>query len=299
MGRRTTVPFTDEQRLKAFVLRARRITSHSLWREHRDLMEKMQSVQMAVTITHNHDTGERTFVHRQEFANEELFESLAARVRPLSLAGDQLHYKEVLKSIGNLVPADKFPDYVVSIDEWRALWDDVASRSGDVQAYSIVTDQGPVSDDDLTYAWLYGDVVHADDKELQAKGLDVEERYKAATGVISRMVDLTHATLLLVQALVDEGVLKLDSELFERQVVVTRTVFESPARVHRADAGTPLPTDLNDLDPDVWESVSVQAEEFLAKRSSCEVWKHKHGPRTQFHKITVQSSGPVTIETTP
>ncbi|WP_336881456.1 hypothetical protein [Rhodococcus globerulus] len=295
MAKPKFVPFNDEQRVKAFVLRARRILSHSLWREQRKLMDDLRDVPRTLKISQNHDTGERTIVLQQVFPDEELFESLTARVRLLGHDGDQLHYRKVLKSIAALVPADKFPDYIEPIETWQAMWDEVASRTGEAQAYSVVTDQGVASDDDLTYAWIYHDIVHADDKENEAKGLDVEERYKAATGVVARIVDLTDLTLLLVQELIEAGVLEVDSELFERQVVVTKTVFETEVGgAHRAPVGTALPTDLDALDTD-WQSLEEMVEQYLRKPSSCDIWTQKHSSKP-FTPVTLQTSGQVIIE---
>ncbi|MFE5877794.1 hypothetical protein ACFQ6H_21235 [Rhodococcus sp. NPDC056506] len=295
MAKPKFVPFNDEQRIKAFVLRARRILSHSLWREQRALMDDLIDVPRRLTIRQDHETGERTRVVQQVFPDEELFESLTARVRLLAHDGDQLHYRKVLNSIAALVPADKFPDHIEPIETWQAMWDEVASRTGEAQAYSVVTDQGVASDDDLTYAWIYHDIVHADDKENEAKGLGVEERYKAATGVVARIVDLTHVTLLLVQELIEAGVLEVDPELFERQVVVTKTVFEQKVvRAHRAPAGTALPTDVDAPDTD-WQSIEEGVETYLKEPSSCDVWMQNHSPKS-FTPVTLQTSGQVIIE---
>ncbi|NKR94278.1 hypothetical protein GS483_19320 [Rhodococcus hoagii] len=277
MARRPRPRFTDEQRIKAFILRARRITAHSLWREHRELLEKMRVGQTYVTMTINPNTGETSYVKRDELPAEELLESLAARLRPLTLATEELHYAKVLDSVAALVPADQFPDYVEPIDFWRGLWAEVATRDERAQAYYVVTDQGVASDQDLMYAWYYGDVVHADDKEAEAKGLSVTERYKAAAGIVARIVECTDLTLLLVRTLVDEGVLGVDPELFEREVVVTQTVFEKPVRAFTSPTGTPLPLTDGPIDLEVWTPMVEAMAEHLP--SVCQLWWATHTPR--------------------
>ncbi|WP_063042357.1 hypothetical protein [Nocardia grenadensis] len=278
MGKPKRQSFTHEQRLKAFVLRARRITAHSLWREQKQLLEKLHVGQMNVSVTHNHRTGEVTYVHREEFPAEELLESLAARIRPLILDSEELHYSKVLNSIAALVPAADFPDYVLPIGEWHKVWAAVATRDASAQAYYIVTDQGAASDQDLMYAWLYGDVVHADDKETESKGLSIEQRYKAAAGIVTRIVDCTELTLLLVRMLVEEGVLTVDSELFEREVVVKRTVFTNPVRAYAAvDPDTPLPLDGGPLDPEIWMPMYKTVAAAVPSPSSCAVWWKSRG----------------------
>ncbi|MEU5760387.1 hypothetical protein [Nocardia sp. NPDC047648] len=269
--------FTHEQRIKAFVLRARRIVAHSLWREHRDTMEKLRTAEMKVNITQNLLTGETTYTHREEFPSEELLESLAARVRPLILESEELYYPKVLDSIATLVPAANFPDYVLPIEDWHTLWASVATRDESAQAYYIVTDGGAASDQDLMYAWLYGDVVHADDKEAEAKGLGIEQRYKAAAGIVTRIVECVESTLLLVQELIAEQVLTVDQELFEREVVVKRTVFETPLRQARvADRETPLPLHVGPLDHSIWTDMA----EFVApgiQAAKCATWWKTRG----------------------
>lgn len=277
MARLPRPRFTHEQRLKAFVLRARRITSHSLWREHRNLLERARRGEMNFLVNHNQRTNETTYLLRQEFPEEELLESLAARLRPLTLASEELHYAKVLDSIAALVPDSRFPECFEPIEHWRQMWARVATRDESAQAYFIATDQGVASDQDLMYAWYYGDVVHADDKEAESKGLGIQERYRAAVGIVTRIVECTDLTLHLVRSLVDEGVLALDPELFEREVVVTGTVFEKPVTAYTAEAETPLPTYDGPLDPDVWQPAHDAVAPLLdPPPSPCKVWWQTH-----------------------
>ncbi|MDT2006481.1 hypothetical protein FXW78_20660 [Rhodococcus opacus] len=291
MARPRRPRFTDEQRLKAFVLRARRITSHSLWREHRGLLEKARSGEMNVTVTHNNRTNETTYLLREEFPDEELLESLAARLRPLTLPSEELHYTKVLNSLAALVPNDQFPEHFEPIEQWRKMWDGVATRDESAQAYFIATDQGVASDQDLMYAWYYGDVVHADDKETESKGLGVRDRYKAAAGIVARIVECTDLTLHLFRSLVDEGVLILDPELFEREVVVTGTVFDTPVNAYASEVGSPLPTNDESLDPEVWKPMHDAVAPQLDLPSSCETWwktQTRRASPTSTWKITRQ-----------
>lgn len=272
MAKPTRPRFTDEKRLAMFVLRARRITSHSLWREHRDLLEKARGGEMIITVTHNLQTNEATYLLREEFPDEELLESLAARLRPLTLPSEELYYSKVLDSIAALAPNDRFPECFEPIENWRKMWEEVATRDDSAQAYFVATDQGVASDQDLMYAWYYGDVVHADDKEAAAKGLGVEDRYKAAVGIVSRIVECADLTLYLLRSLVDEGVLALDPELFEREVVVTRTVFETPTEWYTSEVGSPLPTSTSALDTDVWTPAHDAFAPHLETSTPCKKW---------------------------
>lgn len=275
MGGRPRATLNHEQRVAAFVIRARRVTSHSLWREQRALMEQAFAGHIGFVVTRNIKTGEVSYTMKEEYPPEELMESLAARVRPLTLSGDDLHYSKVLDSIASLVAADSVPDYIKPIETWRFMWDSVATRDSRAQAYSIVTDQGAASDQDLMYAWLYGDVVHADDKAESSKGLGVSARYKASVGIVARIVDLVELTLLMVESFVDEGLLTLDAELFSREVVVAETVFHQEVTAYTSPDGS-LPTDLNALDPDVWKPAHDALGHFLSAPDPCVTWRRKH-----------------------
>ena len=114
--------------------------------------------------------------------------------------------------------------------------------------------------------------MHADDKEADSKGLGVTERYQAAAGIVARVVDHVHLTLLLVQSLVEEDVLDIDPELFERDVVVTETAFEQPTKAYASDVETPLPTNDEELDSSVWQPMSDALSDHLTVASACELW---------------------------
>ncbi len=63
----------------------------------------------------------------------------------------------------------------------------------------ILTDNSSVTDRQLMYAWLYGDIVHADDVDKRHKvdGLSFNERYWAAAGMVARIAAWTEDTLKL------------------------------------------------------------------------------------------------------
>lgn len=267
------------------MLRARRVTSHSLWTNQRPLMETLIHEKMNLTITKHRVTGEVGYTIRQEFPPEELLESLAARIRPLTLEGDDLHWSKVLTSIEALTDIDRVPDFVKPMQNWREGWERVAARDGTAQAYYIITEQGRASDQDLMYAWFYGDVVHADDKEAQAKGLGVNERYRAAASIVARLVERVQLTLMLVESLAKSGALEVDPELFARDVVVTKTVFETPARAYAAEASTEVGDDVSEpLDSRVWTPMSDALAEHMPDSNACEAWKNsrRNGPTVKW-----------------
>ena len=84
----------DAGRLRRFVSRARRVQSHSLVRDREELQAHAQG-----HLTGQMDmTGQMTLVRRLP-ADEEVFESLAARLRPLTLKTELVHYSAVLDAV--------------------------------------------------------------------------------------------------------------------------------------------------------------------------------------------------------
>ncbi|MGW6376249.1 hypothetical protein ACWFRB_09320 [Rhodococcus sp. NPDC055112] len=247
---------TPTQVLEAFVLRARRILEHSLIRDHQSLMRDLYSGKLTLDITENRRTGEVTQVLRQTFPPEELIESFAARLRPLILPSERLHFQKVFDAIEALLPEQLLANLENPISWWRDQWASVVDRSpdADAQAFLVITDRGSITDGHLMYAWLYSDLVHADDAEGAALGLSIDERFRGAAGVLARIGSRLNDTYGLVKWLYEEGVLRLDPGVFERAVVVSSEIFEQEIKMHRAEVDTPIPTDLSELDPAVWTS---------------------------------------------
>lgn len=76
-----------------------------------------------------------------------------------------------------------------------------------------------VTDIALAYEWLYGDLVHADaDAALRVGAHDLNDRYRAGAILISNVAMRVVATLNLVRALRDRGLLELPDEPFAQAV---------------------------------------------------------------------------------
>ncbi|WP_145961928.1 hypothetical protein [Rhodococcus ruber] len=208
-----------------------------------------------ITVTKDPTTGEYSHEWRQDVPPEEAMESLAARLRPLLLASESVHYKKVLDSIASLVPSIALHNYSEPIDWWRDLWDRMAERNDVAQAYMVITQDGLASDRSIMFAWLYADLVHADQLPPTLARIGIDERYRAAAGVVSRICSCVELTLGLVELLHTEGLLSLAPAAFERAVVVTDTTFRQKGTVYTAEESDGIPQDLSDLDPTVWSPV--------------------------------------------
>jgi hypothetical protein len=66
-------------------------------------------------------------------------------------------------------------------------------------------------------------------------------------------------TYFLITHLYKEGLLELDASVFTAPVLADTTIV-MPMKMYSADVGAPLPTDLSDLDPDVWKPIHEDLE---------------------------------------
>lgn len=233
--------------LNRFALRARRIAAHSLASDRATLGSLSE-----FTFT-GHIQLDGSMEIRRALPDEEAFESLAARVRPLLVKSESVYYEKVLKAIQTSlhsqeanVPARLLTQFASLQHQWSGI--DLGGTT--VLRFAIqsaktdgseVTPQ--VSDTQLAAAWLYGDLVHVDTKGHKSKGLlfPIKERYSAAVSYFAHVAVLTLRTLDLVIELHEEGVINLDIEVLERDVVVGVNELVDKSVAYVAPAGSPMP----------------------------------------------------------
>ena len=227
----------QEDVLKAFVLRARRVGAHSL-AEDRKSLGRLQNPQYNVTV--NRVTGSSTI--RREFPPEEQVESAAARVRPLLLEGEDAHYAKALNALMFFAREDGADATVFKLLKGlRQEWVDTASEKAHRLTYEVRLKQGEgpeqaIDDRRLAFAWIYGDVVHADpDRREAAHFFGVEERFHAAVPLIAQLMVLTIRTLHTIEWLHGCRLLPFLHDAFAEDVVVTRQVVEVEGQVWTAD----------------------------------------------------------------
>ncbi|MEV5835762.1 hypothetical protein [Nocardia sp. NPDC052112] len=246
--------------MEMFVLRARRITEHSLFKD-RELFRNTRRGNVHIKPNPDTDPDAAPHLFVQELPAEELLESLAARIRPLLLDSESLFYAKVLNALGRLVAASDIAEVAEPISWWKKEWRKHYSPNGESgMAYSVITEQGPVTDRKLMELWLYGDLIHSDDIAGDALGLGIELRYQAAAGIVVRIAELVERTLHLILILVDDGALTVNPEVFTQRVHVGTTVIERPILARFAETGTVAPMSLENLDPAVWREVSELPE---------------------------------------
>jgi len=209
---------TDDELLSvvsAFVLRARRVAAHSLCADD----QQLEFLANGAWIARRQDGKESL---QRRFPAEQDLESLAARVRPLTLENDPVHYGRVLNALSEYLHRhDGRRDDIDWCRSLKADWRSLDVRDGTQGYYISMAQAGAeheakqLSDKELALAWFYGDLVHADQEQIdQASDFQLHERFAAAAVRVAQIAVLARDTLAFIQALIEAGVLPLDTEVF-------------------------------------------------------------------------------------
>ncbi|MBE0010143.1 MULTISPECIES: hypothetical protein [unclassified Arthrobacter] len=200
--------------LTQFVIRARRVAAHSLssWK-HLDLLH---TGGFEVIIGGGHPP-----INITQLPEEEQLESAAARVRPLFLQGDSIHYSKVLNALGYFARHHPDPELREKIKRCKVLW---ARTSRTV--FSSYTVQGerkpPMPDSVLFQGWLYGDLIHAGTEARQAaEGTTLQERFEAAAVMIAAVIIVTRTTFRFLEECQKAGLFKIPESAYTEPVTVT------------------------------------------------------------------------------
>ncbi|MFE5494727.1 hypothetical protein ACFQ7Z_32875 [Streptomyces virginiae] len=238
--------------LEAFVLRARRVEEHSLAADWKGLVA-LGAGSMKVTVI-----GEQA-VLRQELPSEELVESATARVRPLLLEEDPCAYLKALAAVGYFcrdLPRET-SEVKAKRAEWRARTKPAPDSGYTVMVGNTTTGQtASLTDHDLAWAWIYGDVVHHDpDKRRAADPFGLAERFRAAVPLITWAMVAAIELLNHIRALQHDGILDLSPDVLDQEVVLRSTTWEHTGLAHTAPPGTPAPEHALSPFPRGWTSV--------------------------------------------
>ncbi|MBN1092725.1 hypothetical protein JKP75_09270 [Blastococcus sp. TML/M2B] len=237
----------SERTLNRFVLRARRIEAHSLARDRRSL-----SALSDFSLTGQlHLDG--TMEMRRALPDEEAFESLAARVRPVLVKSESVFQANVLKAIQAAVDVSQSEvpaDLLRRLADLKRDWSRFDLDGTNVLRFAVQSSRADgsdvtpqVSDTQLAAAWLYGDLVHVDTRGSKSDGLlfPIKERYSAAVTYFAHAAVLCLMTLDLVLALHRLGVIALDAESVEREVVVGVGELVERGAAYLGPVGSPMP----------------------------------------------------------
>lgn len=226
--------YTDVETLSMFVLRARRIAAHSLMGGKAEDVRALAGSNFNV----NFGLGAEASFSTPLPPEEERFESLAARVRPLILPSEPVHYGKVLAALGrSLYEAHTGVERMrADLETLSQRWARIDPEPGGLQAWSIWTQRadgtGPqheATDSVMALGWLYSDLVHVELRQDRAVAAEfpMSQRYVAAAQVLSRVALTTLDTLAFTEALVSAKVLPLPEALWEEEVVAPESLQES------------------------------------------------------------------------
>jgi hypothetical protein len=248
-------------RVQRFVVRARRVLAHSLVRDHLDLLSKAAQGAITVHVEWNHVTGETEHRLQMKLPAEEQFESFAARLRPFVMRKESVYWAVVLDALEKLLTEETLAD-IVDMQALRDYWSEVVEGSQvAAQAYYVMTDSGQLSDVQLADLWLNSDALHTQPiQSAIGKNMSLNERYKAAAGVYSRIGACLQYTYAFIDYLVSEGLLEVDKSAFTQQVLADCEI-DQPTQAYCVPlGGAPMPTGLAELDLSKWKPVHEDPE---------------------------------------
>lgn len=227
--------------LNLFATRARRVEEHSLASDKDQLLAWAQGaikLQFGSSPTVSWD-----------LPDEEALDSLAARCRPFVLKGDPVHYGKVSNALGYFVRSEDDP-LRIALSGVKAAWQKLDPDNKDYLGYesSVGKIGAPlgtaVTDKALAYAWLYGDLVHADSDIIERVGEhDIDSRFQGGVLLIANVAVQAIATLNLLRSAEELNIISLEEDAFTRRVTA-RSSIELP--VSRLAVG-PVGTSSSDL----------------------------------------------------
>lgn len=253
-----------DETLRRFVVRARRVQAHSMVQDGDTLLQHSRG-----SLVYRVDGSGRAAITRDLPTDEEVFESLASRVRPLTVRSEPIYFAKVFDAIEHLIQnTSVHDDEQERVTDLRGAWLACEIQGTQAQAYyaqSASLDgsdaSSMVSDTQLAAAWLYADLVHSDatGPKQEALAFSLRERYSAAVRLFSHLALLTVATLRLVESLRDAGVLILDDPAWTDAVTVKTSTLIDEVKVYVAPVGSPLPDmrDSLELSPE-WRLLSLR-----------------------------------------
>lgn len=208
--------------LRRFVIRARRIEAHSLVKSN----DVLKYVQPRFQIKY---TESNAFKIKYLMPGEEIFESLAARVRPCILKTEPVYLDKVFQAIEICMGSRQMEvNEQQCLDDCRHRFNDLCNKHSGM-SYSVQKfDAGnsaledSLTDLQLGEAWLYADLVHSDPHGYKAKATEFpyRDRYYAGTSFFSSLTVVVIDTYKLVTALNKQFQWNVDESAWREQVTI-------------------------------------------------------------------------------
>lgn len=207
----------DQETLERFILRARRIKAHSL----------VQSERISCYLNPSFRLVQASEGYRMEFSfpDEERFESLVARVRPLLLSRESVHLPKVFKSLNKLVPpsaqTEEQKHVITNIqDQFNSLVGERNKGKAEGDCSSQADDW--LSDSLLAETWLYKDLAHCDLEGEKRRGEKTPYEYRmfSALSYYCRVALFSLYLLDLLREMANSGQLILSDSVWSESVVL-------------------------------------------------------------------------------
>lgn len=249
-------PDANRELLGRFVLRARIVRDHSLARNLK-VLEVWAAHKLNLSVIVQKEDGKQSVsIDPVPLVPTEQLESAAARVRPIYLKSDGLHYTEPIASLKNIYPdneelgewleADLLPQFQKADLDYKTNRPKKAPKPG-----------APRSNRDLAGSWIYGELLH-DDSVRRAAGapMTLGMRYESAMRVVCAQMIPVVRLLEHIENLDSLEPMGLPPGVFTDPVTVTWAA--NPAReingFYVADVGTDMPASFDDdLESKGWE----------------------------------------------
>lgn len=235
---------TDEELIgvvEAFVLRARRVLAHSLCAD----MEALGNLADSGWYAIRKDGLESI---QRLLPSEETLESLAARVRPLILQKEPVQHGYVLNALASYLLRYGHHDQAAWCKELKRDWNSVDPATGDTGYFLSVTMEGSeelpqeITDAGLAGTWFYGDLVHADQSQIdKGKAFEIDQRYGAAAVRVAQLAILARDTLSFIRSLVDDGIIEISKSVLEGIPVKVEAKTVQLTGLYAAHPGTEVP----------------------------------------------------------
>ncbi|WP_150109976.1 hypothetical protein [Crystallibacter crystallopoietes] len=250
--------------LQRFVLRARIVQDHSL-ADDIDQLRKMSREQINAVLTKDLRTGETGVELKPvELIPTEQLESAAARVRPVFLKRDKVHYDQVLDAVATALKGHQGSSSLLGdVKELRKRFRQADPDYPHGQPQEA-WEGGTLTNKQLSGAWLYGHLLHEDQvRRSYSGGMYPEEMFLAAMRTVCSEMLAVIETLHLIEKLQVRGWLDLPETIFTEEVTVKATSWVQPGKIslYVADPSVPLPDSLDiDLEAAGWRNA---VDEFL------------------------------------
>lgn len=257
-----------QETLNKFIYRARRLKSHSIVQDAAQLNALAQpSIQLLLN-----EEGEGTSSHKLP-ENEEIFESLVARIRPFILGRESIYIPKVLDLLKDNVDWEGLEKEQIDLDKLRDEWETVNPTGNHLQKYGMQIKQKDgtagykASDIQLADTWLYADLVHSDPhkEKLDSLNFSLPDRYLGATVIFAQLAKYIISLLDLVQELYHQQKLPLEEKVWSEQVVVGNApIVHNNVKVYVGGRGQPMPN-IEDIMKDT-EFTRLNPRELFASR---------------------------------